>query len=253
VIPTTYADVGSERWSWCESKWDRVKFKKSLADAAVDGIVPEDAEDAEYVRRTASYGDFSRMNGRWNIERSFVTHARLKDSPDEWQHYHSLYREARKTWAVVPFEEIIKELLLREEYVVGDFGCGEALLDEKLGDHCTVHSFDHVAVNDSVTTCDLADVPLDDGELDVAVFCLSLMGSNFTDYLREAHRTLKLDGRLHIYEATTRFSDRSQFTADLKRLGFGQISVEDEWKFTHIIASKDRLNPRHHIDKVRGL
>ena len=41
IIPTNYADVGEERWSWCESKWQRVKFKKSLADAAVDGVVPE--------------------------------------------------------------------------------------------------------------------------------------------------------------------------------------------------------------------
>ena len=33
---------------------------------------------------------------------------------------------------------------------------------------------------------------LDDEELDVAVFCLSLMGKNFTDYLKEEHRTLSL-------------------------------------------------------------
>gem|GEM_PF-3646976 len=37
------------------------------------------------------------------------------------------------------------------------------------------------------------------------------MGSNFTDYLKEAHRTLKLDGSLHIYESTSRFADREQF------------------------------------------
>jgi len=26
---------------WCESKMQRLRFKKSIADAAVDGIVPE--------------------------------------------------------------------------------------------------------------------------------------------------------------------------------------------------------------------
>ena len=57
------------------------------------------------------------------------------------------------------------------------------MLAEKLGETCTVHSFDHVAMNDTVTACDIADVPIEDGELDVAVFCLSLMGTNFTDYL----------------------------------------------------------------------
>ncbi len=31
------------------------------------------------------------------------------------------------------------------------------------------------------------------------------MGANFADYLREAYRVLKLDGSLHIWEATSRF------------------------------------------------
>jgi hypothetical protein len=262
-----------------------------MADAAVDGAVPEghlrspaqaysdamewldrldrdgvyqtaraqidsnllDVEDDGYQSRAARYGDFSRMNQRWNGAKSGTTHTRLQENSEEWQHYHALYRDARKTWAVVPFEQIVKELSIREGYVVGDFGCGEALLAEKLGETCTVYSFDHVAMNDMVTACDIADVPIDDGELDVAVFCLSLMGTNFTDYLKEAHRTLKLDGRLHIYEATTRFGDRDQFAADLGRLGFGQVTVEDEWKFTHIVATKDSLTSRRLINNIGGL
>jgi hypothetical protein len=30
-----------QRWSWCESKMQQLRFKKSIADAAVDGAVPE--------------------------------------------------------------------------------------------------------------------------------------------------------------------------------------------------------------------
>ena len=71
--------------------------------------------------------------------------------------------------------------------VIGDFGCGEAKLAEALAGRHTVHSFDHVAVNDAVVACDMAHVPLGDETLDVAIFSLSLMGANFTDYLREAH------------------------------------------------------------------
>ena len=41
VIPITEAQVGDETWSWCRSKLARIQFKKSIADAAVDGIVPE--------------------------------------------------------------------------------------------------------------------------------------------------------------------------------------------------------------------
>ncbi|WP_190430123.1 methyltransferase domain-containing protein [Coleofasciculus sp. FACHB-712] len=93
-------------------------------------------------------------------------------------------------------------------------------------------------------TCDIAHVPLDDKRLDVAIFCLSLMGANFSDYLREAYRTLKLDGQLHIIEATSRFSDHPQFQTDLEALGFIVVSVQDAWKFTHIHALKTELRPQ---------
>ena len=40
-----------------------------------------------------------------------------------------------------------------------------------------VHSFDFVAIDDQVTACDMRSVSLKDGELDVAVFSLSIMES----------------------------------------------------------------------------
>ena len=78
--------------------------------------------------------------------------------------------------------------------MVGDFGCGEAFIAAEAGDQHTIHSFDHVAIDKRVIACDIAHVPLEDDSLDLAIFCLSLMGSNFTDYIREAHRCLRLDG-----------------------------------------------------------
>jgi hypothetical protein len=41
IISLTYADVNGQHWSWCGFKMQRLRFKKSIADAAVDGIVPE--------------------------------------------------------------------------------------------------------------------------------------------------------------------------------------------------------------------
>jgi hypothetical protein len=41
ILPLTNALVHGRRWSWCESKMQRLRFKKSIADAAVDGVVPE--------------------------------------------------------------------------------------------------------------------------------------------------------------------------------------------------------------------
>jgi hypothetical protein len=117
------------------------------------------------------------------------------------------------------------------------------LLAQALSGRHTVYNFDHVAINDDVIACDIAHVPLENETLDVAIFSLSLMGANFSDYLREAHRTLKLDGLLHIIEATERFHDRDSFVRNLEQLGFAIIRVEDKWKFTHIHALKTELTP----------
>jgi ubiquinone/menaquinone biosynthesis C-methylase UbiE len=94
----------------------------------------------------------------------------------------------------------------------------------------------------------MAHLPLNDEELDVAIFSLSLMGSNFSDYLREAYRTLKLDGELHLIEATSRFSNIAQFRSDLEALGFDIVRVRDMWKFTHIRALKTERKPHEEIE-----
>ncbi len=264
----------------------RLRFKKSIADAAVDGVVHEGhlrtpaqayqdviawlerletgemavitrprivvplpekgPEDGQ--RRRRRYGDFSTMNRTWNQGQSDTTHGRLQANPEEWAQYHTLYREARKDWAVVPYEEMIRWCRQRSGYVIGDFGCGEARLAEAVSDRHTVHSFDHVAVNDDVVACDMAHVPLDDETLDVAIFSLSLIGANFADYLREAYRTLKLDGQLHVIEATARFSDRNAFIKAVEGIGFAIVNVEDKWKFTHIRALKTERRPREDVE-----
>ena len=82
----------------------------------------------------------------------------------------------------------------------------------------------------------MSGVPLDDQELDEAVFCLSLMGANFSDYLVEAWRVLKVDGFLHIWEASSRFGDVDGFVGGLEGLGFDVVKVEQAGKFTHIRA-----------------
>lgn len=76
--------------------------------------------------------------------------------------------------------------------MVADFGCGEARLSQTLRGCCKeIHSFDLVALNDLVTVCNFSQTPLADSSVDVAVFCLSLMGTNLRDFLKEANRVLK--------------------------------------------------------------
>jgi len=79
---------------------------------------------------------------------------------------------------------------------------------------------------------------LEDSCLDAAVFSLSLMGTNYVEYLREARRCLKLDGHLWIAEPTSRIKDVALFKELLERLGFDVRCVKEKWKFIFIEALK---------------
>lgn len=61
-----------------------------------------------------------------------------------------------------------------------------------------MHSFDLVSPNPLVTACDMANVPIKNASVHVAVFCLSLMGTNLADFLREAHRVLVPGGLVKV-------------------------------------------------------
>ncbi|KAJ1549115.1 25S rRNA (adenine645-N1)-methyltransferase [Cladochytrium tenue] len=83
-----------------------------------------------------------------------------------------------------------------------------------------VHSFDLVAPNELVTACDIRKVPLADGAVDVTVFCLSLMGTNFLEFIAEAWRILRVGGQLKIAEVVSRFPDIPRFVAAVEGIGF---------------------------------
>ena len=86
--------------------------------------------------------------------------------------------------------------------------------------HIQVHSFDLVG-SELVTACDIAHTPLKKEQVDVAgtyyaayifnhlVFCLSLMGTNYLDFILEAWRICKIGSRLMIAEVESRFASSS--------------------------------------------
>jgi Hypothetical methyltransferase/Probable Zinc-ribbon domain/Type III restriction enzyme, res subunit len=276
ITPVTYGLDGSERWSWDEGRLMRLQNKQTIADAAVDGVMPEgklrtesqafrdlrgwlerlktghqksfvrpkifvplpDSDFTDVRRRKATYGDFSKMNARWNNSYSQTTYQRLQKNLEEWMQYHTLYQESRKTWPVVPYQEAIKWLQKRSNLVVGDFGCGEALVSKALLGRHTFHNFDFIAIDDSVKECDMTRVPLEDNCLDVVMFNLSLMGLNFADYIKEAARVLTLDGQLWVYETKSKFDNPQKFVSGLESAGFKIIENIPHGDFQHIRAIK---------------
>lgn len=69
--------------------------------------------------------------------------------------------------------------------------------------------------------------------VDVAVFCLSLMATNWLDKIREASRVLRPHGEMIIAEVTSRFTNKADFVKSVEALGF-QLQTDDDSN-THFI------------------
>jgi Hypothetical methyltransferase len=115
-------------------KW----LERRLEQGDISSVVRRDLEveltPVEIEQRVRKYGDFTRLNNQINTENSETTHKRMLRDPREWEEYHRQYREARKTWSVIPYEEIIKRIKqLSPRHQIGDFGCGEAKIMEAIG------------------------------------------------------------------------------------------------------------------------
>ena len=127
--------------------------------------------------------------------------------------YHDGFASQVKRWPVNPLDIIIKRIKsLPADCIVADFGCGEAALSAAVPQ--TTHSFDLVAANSRITVADSANVPLGDSSVDVAVFCLSLMGTNYFDFVMEARRVLRRGGLLFVAEVTSRFDTQDEDTEE---------------------------------------
>jgi ribosomal RNA-processing protein 8 len=170
---------------------------------------------------------------------SQVAFAKFQATPSLYDEYHIGYREQVKSWPVNPVDIVFGKVMELQQkrkstdlpvspIVVADFGCGDAALGQKLlqvSDSTMerpcfqVHNFDLVDATASltdtsesreprpeVTACDMARTPLPDHCLDIGVFCLSLMGTNIADFIREAYRVLKPNGWLFVVEVQSRFS-----------------------------------------------
>jgi ribosomal RNA-processing protein 8 len=188
-------------------------------------------------------------------EELYTTHstdafAKFSENPQLYHDYHDGFRHQVATeWPVNPVDVICKKLAKyvnnnknanNSGSVIADFGCGDAALAKQLkslasSSLCTIHSFDLVASCDLVTACDMARVPLKAQTVDVAVFCLSLMGTNLADFIREAHRVLKASGKMHIAEVKSRFESKDdntlqEFVGVLDALGFCCVKTDQSNK-----------------------
>lgn len=160
----------------------------------------------------------------------------FQESPEMFDEYHEGFRRQVKVWPENPVDSFLADIRARgrvrpakqrpgtaplplsktvlprtgQECTIADLGCGdariaEALLKEGKKLRVAVKSFDLQSPSPLVTKADIADLPLADGSVNVAIFCLALMGTNWVDFVEEAYRVLHWKGELWVAEIKSRF------------------------------------------------
>lgn len=188
----------------------------------------------------------------------------IKNQPELFDEYHDGFRSQVTTWPENPVDVFTNQIIDRtkrpinapgglpglpnsKKIVIADMGCGEAQLALKINQFFAkfnknrkqfkkynhkVYSFDLKKVNERITVADIKNVPLPDNSCTIVIFCLSLMGTNFLDFIKEAYRILAPRGELWIAEIKSRFGDGKgdEFVETLKLMGFFHKRTDDENK-----------------------
>ncbi|KAL6883899.1 methyltransferase domain-containing protein [Trichoderma longibrachiatum] len=161
----------------------------------------------------------------------------FQESPEMFDEYHEGFRRQVKVWPENPVDSFLRDIRTRAKIrtpgkgkpnapqlalsasclprtagtcTIADLGCGDARLAESLQAdkaklHLDVRSFDLQSPSPLVTKADIADIPMEDGSVNVAIFCLALMGTNWLDFVDEAYRLLHWKGELWVAEIKSRF------------------------------------------------
>ena len=85
-------------------------------------------------------------------------------------------------------------------------------------------------------------MPLKNESVDIAVFSISLMGTNYKEYLQEAYRVLKAMGVLLIAEPISKWEAREEeFLELLEELGFKKATIKKTKQFLYVTAIKFKI------------
>ncbi|KAJ5780287.1 hypothetical protein N7457_005447 [Penicillium paradoxum] len=147
-------------------------------------------------------------------------------NPELFDEYHAGFaRQVKESWPSNPVDGYIKTIRTRGAIPLprrgkplnpakgyplprrpnglctfADLGCGDAQLARALTPsakklNIKLNSYDLAAPDALITKADISNLPLEDGAADVAIFCLSLMGTNWVSFVEEAWRILRGDGK----------------------------------------------------------
>ena len=144
-----------------------------------------------------------------NTSSSKHMHEYFKQNPNMWKEYHMEREENKKSWNEDPLNVIADRLnnenfICTKNKVIADLGCGTNKLKTLVNYYKQWYSFDHIAIdgNKDIIEADISNLKdyLEDNSIDIAIFCMSLWGTNYMEYIKEAYRYIRPNGLMFIVE-----------------------------------------------------
>lgn len=275
IHPHVYIPLeNGEEWNYDKRRWNIIKNKKTLSDVVVDGHLdaiyklnrtkfvkqileeirqhqlidfhPErndikvqyEFSEVEYKK---SESIIKNVHQKAKTSSSKTMHKYFTENPNAWIEYHKQREINKLTWDEDPVDVIGREINERNDNnIIADMGCGLAKLSKIVKQNNQVISVDHYSEDDNVIQCDMSDISefIKDNSIDITVFCLSLWGTNYLDYIKEAYRITAKRGLLYICEPNDEF-DKEQLVNSIKEIGFNKINETIRGRFTYYTFMKN--------------
>lgn len=275
VIPQVFIPIGTnEMWSWDEKRYNIIKTKETLSNAVVDGVfskvfhlnrkkLVDDAlkslkngiPDFSFKRselmptfkgnsKKKQYNEsiINTIHQKANTSTSSRMHEYFSQDKEKWKQYHIIREESKKCWPEDPLVVISEKIKQHPNWVVADLGCGMNKLKNMVNSDREWYSFDHVAIDDTVIEADISNLKtyLNDESVDCAVFCMSLWGVNYMDYIKEAYRYLKPGGTMYIVEPNDKVNQETLLGGATK-IGFDLLEItKNRYSKTYLEFEKVR-------------
>ena len=208
-------------------------------------------------KQTRVKSEMSQLHQRYKTLKSENLKKEFNENPELWHKYHAISEENEKSFPNqdIPRNRVIQEideLKFKKTKRIVDMGCGKAQISQYFNNDKRFEfiNYDHISSNDTIISCDISQIPLEDNEVDICILSLAMWGSNCEEYIQEALRILESNGLLYIIEPTKRWSEKyengniikgkegSKLTNLLENNGF-QIKKQSVEKFCLFVCIKN--------------
>jgi ubiquinone/menaquinone biosynthesis C-methylase UbiE len=178
-----------------------------------------ESKESTITKQARQKSQMSVLHQQYKTLKSTNLQQLFQDKPKLFHEYHDLSEANESSFPTdeIPRNRIIQKLesikvAKNKSKTVVDMGCGKAHIAEHFKNDAryTFINYDHISSRTDIEKCDISQTPLDDNEVEIAVLCLAMWGSNCRYYITEAHRILETGGRLYIIEATKRWSKNDE-------------------------------------------